>query len=427
MRIVVLSNLYPPYYMGGYELACQDAVESLKAKGHDVFVITSTYNVDRPRMENRVYRWVALNWFADPVLAPWWYGWTQFRDSRRVIELIRNLKPDVLYVWGMARLELLVMRLLDVFSGKGDQCGRKQTIPMVFAISDRWLLGSDNQYQHWVNYWKHIPPNPIKQLIKSGVKQVVKRYLPVEQMKPCIRYGQFFSQSLQQQHANNGIVPKHVRIIYHGVPIDKYVMQKKNSDVDYQKGMRLLYCGQLAEPKGVHTAVEALAILVHQKQLTNIHLTIVGPHEYSEYVNRLYRLIEQQDLQKAVTAYKMIPREQLEGMFNNHDVFIFPSIWEEPFSIVLLEAMAHGLSVISTPTGGSREILRDRENCLIFPAGDAHTLANRIELLMQQPELTHRLSLNAVETIRSQYSLAHVTGQMERYLTEIIKKYECEI
>jgi glycogen synthase len=43
MRVLVLSNFYPPHFIGGYELGCRDVVEGLKARGHDVRVLTSTY------------------------------------------------------------------------------------------------------------------------------------------------------------------------------------------------------------------------------------------------------------------------------------------------------------------------------------------------------------------------------------------------
>jgi glycogen synthase len=43
MNILVISNLYPPHYIGGYELACRDAVEQLRERGHQVRVRTSTY------------------------------------------------------------------------------------------------------------------------------------------------------------------------------------------------------------------------------------------------------------------------------------------------------------------------------------------------------------------------------------------------
>ena len=155
----------------------------------------------------------------------------------------------------------------------------------------------------------------------------------------------------------------------------------------------------------------------------NVRLTIIGPHEYSGYVTRVYNLIETLQLQHIITTHKLIPREQLEDVYHSHDIFLFPSIWEEPFSIVLLEAMAHGLAVIATQTGGSAEILRDRENCVIFPPGNAEELANRIELLIHHPELTEQIKVKAIETIHAHYALDKIVDEIEKFLTQIIQEH----
>ena len=68
-------------------------------------------------------------------------------------------------------------------------------------------------------------------------------------------------------------------------------------------------------------------------------------------------------------------------VYADHDVFVFPSIWEEPFSIGLLEAMACGQAVVGTTTGGSAEILVDGVNSLVFPPGDPRRLARQVKRL----------------------------------------------
>lgn len=43
MKILFVSNLYPPHFIGGYEIACKDTVDVLKNNGHDCFVLTSKF------------------------------------------------------------------------------------------------------------------------------------------------------------------------------------------------------------------------------------------------------------------------------------------------------------------------------------------------------------------------------------------------
>jgi len=58
MRILVISNMYPPHYHGGLELTTKDIVDGLSSLDHVVHVLTSTYKVDRPQTERNVWRWL---------------------------------------------------------------------------------------------------------------------------------------------------------------------------------------------------------------------------------------------------------------------------------------------------------------------------------------------------------------------------------
>ncbi|MFQ5772284.1 MAG: hypothetical protein ACE5HX_17245, partial [bacterium] len=78
MRILVISNLYPPYFVGGYELGCRDVVDGLKARGHHVKVLTSTYGVNKPEHDSEVYRWLQSD-----------LGWNT-RSLTRFVKLLRK-------------------------------------------------------------------------------------------------------------------------------------------------------------------------------------------------------------------------------------------------------------------------------------------------------------------------------------------------
>ena len=56
MKILVVSDLYPPFHVGGYELNCRDCVEALISRGHEITVLTSSWGLDRGLMQGNVYR-----------------------------------------------------------------------------------------------------------------------------------------------------------------------------------------------------------------------------------------------------------------------------------------------------------------------------------------------------------------------------------
>jgi glycosyltransferase involved in cell wall biosynthesis len=92
------------------------------------------------------------------------------------------------------------------------------------------------------------------------------------------------------------------------------------------------------------------------------------------------------------------PRSELAGRYRGADVVVFPSEWEEPFGIVPLEAMACGVPVVATGTGGSGEFLHDGVNCLLFRAGDATALAGAVTRLAEDPALRSKIVAGGTRT-----------------------------
>lgn len=413
MRILVISNLYPPYYLGGYELACKDVIDALRERGHHIQVLTSTYGVSASEKNGQVDRYLPLYPYKSSRTALWQFAWKQHRDSSYLIHIVQRTRPELIYIWNMGNIGYpIVHKILQAF----------HSIPVVFAISDRWMFEDHGQSQHWIEYWQHIPSHQLKKKFKLLVKHILAHFILVTSPKFQIRYAHFFSHSLRQQYYEAGVIPENSRIIHHGVPVTSAIpatIEKKES-----KTLQLLYSGRIDKIKGVHTAIEALSILIHHKKMTNFSLTIVGSQEYADYVTYLSQLIEQHKLHSYVKILDKVPRKTLMDIYKHHDILLFPSIWEEPFSITILEAMAHGLVVISTPTGGSAEILRHRENSLLFPPENAKMLANQIETLANDPELAANIRLNAFQTILKNFSLKQMIDSIEQYLLECVDDFE---
>ena len=56
MKILVLTNLYPPFYVGGYELSCEAISKELKKRNHDILILTSSYGVNGEYKEQGIHR-----------------------------------------------------------------------------------------------------------------------------------------------------------------------------------------------------------------------------------------------------------------------------------------------------------------------------------------------------------------------------------
>jgi glycosyltransferase involved in cell wall biosynthesis len=71
---------------------------------------------------------------------------------------------------------------------------------------------------------------------------------------------------------------------------------------------------------------------------------------------------------------------------------VFPSVFEEPLGISQIEAMAAGLLVVSSGTGGAREVVRHRETGLLFSNGQAGELAAQLAMVYYAPEYAAQLA-----------------------------------
>ncbi|MEJ2750959.1 MAG: glycosyltransferase family 4 protein, partial [Anaerolineae bacterium] len=103
-----------------------------------------------------------------------------------------------------------------------------------------------------------------------------------------------------------------------------------------------------------------------------------------------------------------------------HDVLLFSSIWPEPLARMVQEAMACGLVVIGTTTGGTPEILRDGENGLTYPAEDTVVLAQKIQQIANDPALRGRLARAARQTVEKQFTMARMIDELEMYFGQIV-------
>ena len=114
---------------------------------------------------------------------------------------------------------------------------------------------------------------------------------------------------------------------------------------------------------------------------------------------------------------------EMPEIYRKHDALLFTSEWAEPFALTPLEAMASGLPVIGTTTGGSREIFRHRDNALTYTAGNPEELAERIIELASSPALRVRIAETGRAEVRNNYSLPAIVDQIETYLRETVSTW----
>lgn len=158
-----------------------------------------------------------------------------------------------------------------------------------------------------------------------------------------------------------GIDSSKISVIPYGAPLEYFYPQPKT-----HSGFRALYVGRLEPRKGIHYLLQAWKYL----KLSSAELWLVGINEFPEgwldQYSSLFRYIPS------------VPHTQLQEYYNSADVFVFPSL-VDGFGLVLLEAMACGIPVITTPNTAGPDIITDGVEGFIVPIRDVDALAEKIQ------------------------------------------------
>jgi glycosyltransferase involved in cell wall biosynthesis len=405
MRILFLSNFYPPARPGGYTQWCHEVAERLAERGHTIGVLTSRHEIEKaPANEQNIYRLLHLEGdlaYYQPL--HFFTQWKrQHRENLMILEhTVQDFAPDLIFVWGMWALS----KALPAFAEQL-LAGR-----VVYYLSDYWPSAVDMHTTYW-----HAPTrHKAMQAPKHVLSNVAISMLTKQGIHPDLKFAHVICVSARVRDllVEAGLPVRHARIIHGGTDVERF---RGIRNRDYRSGqLKLLYAGQLVQHKGVHTAIEALASLVNKRKINQVTLTLVGSG-HPGYEAFLRDLVKRERLQDFVSFHESVSKDQMPAIFQQSDVLIFPSIYEEPLARITQEAMASGLVVIGTTTGGTREILRDGETGLTFAPEDTEGLAEQVTRLIADPDLGCRLAQAGRQTVLENFTLDKMVKEIEVYL-----------
>ncbi len=175
------------------------------------------------------------------------------------------------------------------------------------------------------------------------------------------------SSMTQKSLLDRGVQPEKITVIPYGAPIDYFQPQPKSDSC-----FRALFVGRVGPRKGVHYLLQAWQEL----QLPGAELLLVGVNEFPEGWLRNYT-----HLFRYVPS---VPHCSLQNYYSAASVFVFPSL-VEGFGLVLLEAMACGIPVITTVHTAGCNIITDGVDGFIIPIRDVNTLKEKLEWCYDHP------------------------------------------
>lgn len=203
----------------------------------------------------------------------------------------------------------------------------------------------------------------------------------IKNWKKVIVYNKDLQTELLEQGIDAVVIPGGIE--------KEFIIEKPTSQNSQTQEKIIFMAGRCDEPsKGMRILYEAGNILYQKRKDFKIYTTSFNIGLYNDWFIPL----------------GWLPREELIHKYAQADICVIPSIWAEPFGITALEGMAIGKTVIASKTGGLKEIITDNQTGLLFDPGNPVELSEKINLLLDNPQIRTTLGENARKFILENYT-----------------------
>jgi phthiocerol/phenolphthiocerol synthesis type-I polyketide synthase E len=377
--VIMLSPEYPPYALGGLATHVHDLAKGLVAAGHRVFVFSVhpgvAYQEDARGLTVRSVAVGAEDDFASV--------------NRRVAAaaeafLESGEKPDLIHshdVRGFPAAQELQQRY---------------RIPLVSTF--HLLLNPISQW--WGDTL--VPEIGMAEAKVSWESDAVM--VESESMKAAI----------VEAH---GVNPEKVTVVFNGLNLSRLITSERPAAAS----RRVIFAARLDPQKGAFALLRS-AIRVAEDLSGDVQYLLVGSGRQEQAIKQFAS--EHPALNGIVTFEAHMSLEDLANRYSQATLAVIPSVYE-PFGYVALEAMASGVPVVATRTGGLGEIIEDGITGLLVPLAtladgtrepDVEALAAAQVRLLKNPEFARELARAALVRVRARYSLAQmIDGTVQVY------------
>jgi glycosyltransferase involved in cell wall biosynthesis len=382
MNIGMLIARFPPY-VGGTEIQCDRLSRTLAARGQHVVILTELPSRHPPIQESpKSIEVRRFQTFGFPPLS------SLIFCLRALWNLVRQPQFDVLHAHMIASPSILA-----VMAGK---LTHKKTVVKV-ACSGQY--GDVSTAQHsFLGRWK-------LKLVLQNVDRLV-----------CL------TREMEKELLAAGASRNKIVRIPNGIDTDKFRPSRNDGEkrqLQVTLGLspdsfNILFMGRLTPQKRPDLVIEAFQqAFAHQPKMKLVMLGD-GPLRAE-----LQKRVQSAGFQSQVKIPGNHPESELYTRC--FDLFVLPSE-AEGMSNSLLEAMATGLPSIATRNGATEELIKDGENGILIPPGDAGALANAMISLVNDPARAVRLGKAARELMQNTYQMNVVAQQYETLYTQLLRE-----
>jgi len=214
--------------------------------------------------------------------------------------------------------------------------------------------------------------------------------------------------AIAQHMIEDFAVPRErLRFIPRGVDLQRFQFSLKAD------GFTIGVVGRLTPIKGHKYFLQALSKVIRNFPRVKALIIGEGKEDYKEELKMLARRLSLDRYVEFLGA-----RDNLPQLYSRLNVLVLPTVTQEAFGRVLIEAGASGVPVIATRVGGIVDIVQDGENGILVEPKDPSGLASAITKILQQPKLARRMARAARKQVEEKFTLEKMTERTIRVYQE---------
>ncbi|QVL33566.1 glycosyltransferase family 4 protein [Telmatocola sphagniphila] len=387
MKILIISNLYPPDFLGGYELGCRQVVDALRTAGHEVMVLTGTPRrvIPNHRDEPHVTRRLKLEDLYD--------DYSQ-RTMHPVMQSIQNLEANCISSFNVQ----ILCEHLEKF---------EPDVAYLWNLIGLGGLGLIAALQHagtpWVMHLMDMVPVKLCEIFRDrAVNGIQESFLKLCQ-------GQFISCSQSTLH----------ELAHYGLPVSERSILIPNwveffdelpREYCPEGKLRVVCAGTLSEAKGTKILIEA-AFKLKNRGYSNFSIDLFGhcPDPQFESLILSFGLCDQ-------VKYRGVKSQaSLIESYTNYDLFAFPTHEREPFGFAPMEAAARGCVPLVSELCGFSEWFVHAVDCVkVHRSSEAW--ADALQRVLDDFSPYQRIGIRAAKIIKRDFCLPSILPRIVQVL-----------
>lgn len=412
MKIVILSDGFPPISLGGAESIAYSLAYELGSRGYEVSVITTTKNMgDIGTFKERNITVYRLYSDYDNRFRAYLSLYNR-RILKEVSGIIKSIKPDIVHVHNIhTHLSYASLKIA------------KQYSKAVFLTLHDFMSIHYGKLGARVDSFGNIildSINPLKQLFQYRFA-----YNPFRNI--LIRYylgyvDKIFSVSESQKNIleNKGIKP--IEVLHNGIDtsnwsVDEKVLKSFRQKYNLENKKVLFFGGRLSSSKGGSVIVDVLKKV--SSVVDNVVLLVVG--EKNKSVEAMLDKAEKLGISKNIIFTGWVANNDMKYAYSSSDLVFVLSQYIDPFPTINLEAMASKRPVIGTIFGGTAEVVLDNKTGYVVNPRDTDSISEKVIDLLKDKEKLNSFGLSGYNRVSEFFSAKAWVDKIVLCYAEILR------